>query len=200
MKKILIFILLFLCYNLYSQDSEPTPYDLIWGGSHTPRPMVVDSFNIDGIKLGFQWSGSPKMSSALLHNIVHGGTPVSVHPEVFDDGTYVIGQPTIYGMNNMAMIQYEPTLITNDYRDFTTRPYDNTNAIFRFSNGLSIISNAYSTLSNSLSTNGNGIQRSGKASRSGGCAIRKDGTIKKKTNKSISTLDFYLSTNWRVIQ
>lgn len=73
MKKIILIALLLFCYNLYSQDTEPTPYDLIWGDSPTARPMQVDSFNIDGIKLGFQWSGSPKMSSALLHNIVHGG-------------------------------------------------------------------------------------------------------------------------------
>ena len=68
------------------------------------------------------------------------------------------------------------------------------------SNRISVTHNSLVIVSNSLSTYGNGIQKSGKTSRSGGCAISKDVTIKKKTNKSISTLDFYLSTNWRIIQ
>jgi hypothetical protein len=73
------------------------------------------------------------------------------------------------------MIQFEPTLVTSDFRDFKTRYNDPTNAIFRFSNGLSIISNAYSTLSNSLSTNGNAITNDGNGVFKGGMTLRDSG-------------------------
>ncbi len=66
MKKLILIILLLLGINLYSQDKEPTAYDLIWGGSPIARPIEIDSFNIDGIKLGFQWSGSSQMSNAFI--------------------------------------------------------------------------------------------------------------------------------------
>ena len=66
MKNLILITILFVSINLYSQDKEPTPYNLIWGGSPTPRPMEIDSFNIDGIKLGFQWSGSSQMSNAFI--------------------------------------------------------------------------------------------------------------------------------------
>ncbi|MCB9221782.1 MAG: hypothetical protein H6615_08200 [Ignavibacteria bacterium] len=136
MKKLLIFILFFLCYNLYCQDKEPTPYDIIWGASTTARPIDLDSFQLDKIKLGFQWSGSIQMSNALKHNVVHGHVPLSGLGENidFDTEMLVIGQPQIEGIRNMAMIQYEPTLITEDYRNFVTRKNDSTNAIFGFGN------------------------------------------------------------------
>jgi type IX secretion system substrate protein len=133
MKKLIIFILFFSCLNGYSQDKEPSKYDLIWGASTTPRPLEVDSFNIDRIKLGFQWSGSTQMSNALLHNIVHGGDP-SGAIGIFDEGMHTISQPNIKGIRDMAFIQYEPTLVTSDFRNFNTRHNDPTNAIFGFGN------------------------------------------------------------------
>lgn len=71
------------------------------------------------------------MSNALFHNIVHGGNPGAVDSN-FTEDMYMIGQPPIEGIRNMAMIQFEPTLVTSDFRDFKTRYNDPTNAIFGF--------------------------------------------------------------------
>lgn len=73
MKKLIILILIVFTFYSHSQDYEPNHYLIEWGGLTTDRPLEVDSFNIDGFKLGFQWSGSSQMSNALFHNIIHGG-------------------------------------------------------------------------------------------------------------------------------
>lgn len=133
MKKIIIISLFLSTFNLFCQDSEPSAYEIEWGSLPTNRPLEVDSFNVDRFKLGFQWSGSPQMSNALYHNIVHGGNPGDVSDN-FTEEMFVISQPHVKGIKNMAMIQYEPTLQVENYRDFVTRYNDPTNAIFGFGN------------------------------------------------------------------
>lgn len=67
MKKILV--LFFLSLSLaYSQDSEPTSWEFIWGHSTTPRPFVNDSSKQKSIMTGFQWGGSSQMNNALFKN------------------------------------------------------------------------------------------------------------------------------------
>jgi len=134
MKKLIIIIFLSILYMSNSQDYEPNHYLIEWGGLTTDRPLDVDSFNIDGFKLGFQWSGSSQMSNALRHNIIHGGTSNShVFDSNFVEDMHVIRQPDVE-IWNMSFIQYEPTLLTSDYKDFITKYSDTTNSIFGFNN------------------------------------------------------------------
>lgn len=133
MKKIVILVILILSYlNIFSQDKEASAYKFQWGPYTNDTNLIVDYFNLDKIALGFQWGGSSQMSNALHHNIIHGS---SFNPNNYDsnftEDMYVIGQPTV-NISNMAFIQYEPTLLTSDYRNFVTRANDPTNAIFGF--------------------------------------------------------------------
>ncbi len=134
MKKLIILILFTIISVSNSQNSEPSPYSFVWSTDSISKPLEVDSFNIDGFKLGFQWSGSSQMSNALYHNIIHGK---SFAPHNYDsnftEDMHVIGQPGVE-IKNMASIQYEPTLLTSDYKNFATRPNDPTNAVFGFNN------------------------------------------------------------------
>lgn len=137
MKKLIILTLMIMFYqNSFSQDKEATAYEFPWGADPiTNRPLEVDSFNIDRFKLGFQWGGSSKMSNALYHNIIHDKVfTASKYDSNFKEDMYVIGQPAVQGIKDMAFIQYEPTLQTSDYRIFNPRPDDPTNAIFGFGN------------------------------------------------------------------
>lgn len=69
MKKIL-FLLLIISFGIaQAQDSEPSPWDFIWGFSNTPRVFDVDSFQQKSILTGFQWGGSWQMNNAILDNI-----------------------------------------------------------------------------------------------------------------------------------
>lgn len=57
MKYIFVLFLLSLSFA-YSQDTEPTSWEFIWGHSSTPRPFDVDSFQQKSVMVGFQWGGS----------------------------------------------------------------------------------------------------------------------------------------------
>ena len=67
MKNILVLFLLSLSFA-YSQDTEPTSWEFIWGHSSTPRPFDVDSFQQKSVMVGFQWGGSTRMNNALGNN------------------------------------------------------------------------------------------------------------------------------------
>jgi type IX secretion system substrate protein len=137
-----ILVLFFLSLSLtYSQDSEPTSWEFIWGHSTTPRPFVNDSSKQESIMTGFQWGGSSQMNNALFNNLSTGSnyTPPT---EPINTTTNLIFQPTWLGSTGYSpgyfkavMMQYEPTLPLDGTNEGTIfRPADKSDPIFGFRN------------------------------------------------------------------
>lgn len=140
--------------NCYSQDSEPSPWNFVWGHSTIPRSFEPDSFQQESIKTGFQWSGSTKMNNALKNDIQTGSyyqpltepihTPLNLilKPTWLDDTGY---NPAYF---RAVMMQYEPTLpLDGTNEGQILRPDDDTDPIFGFRNRKGTI------LTNSVSGN-----------------------------------------------
>ena len=135
-----ILVLFFLSLSLaYSQDTEPTSWEFIWGHSTTPRPFDNDSSKQESIMTGFQWGGSSQMNNALFNNLSTGSnyTPPT---EPINTTTNLIFQPTWLGSTGYSpgyfkavMMQYEPTLPLDGTNEGTIlRPDDPSEPIFGF--------------------------------------------------------------------
>lgn len=74
MKKLIFFLLLIISnFSINSQTFEAKPFNFTWTADSVPKPLVLDSFNVNTFLLGFQWSGTPRMNQALRHNANAGG-------------------------------------------------------------------------------------------------------------------------------
>jgi hypothetical protein len=72
MKRILIFLIILLNINIYSQDKYASPFSFTWGASPTPRVLNIDSFSVNKFMLGFQWSGTAPLMNKMLMNSTSG--------------------------------------------------------------------------------------------------------------------------------
>ncbi len=138
MKK--LFLILFLSFSvIYSQDSEPEPWNFVWGFSYTPRPFAIDSFQQKSILTGFQWSGSWRMNNILLNNVKTGGKYDTVNG-IVNTQMQLMQQPTWQNRNGYhpgyfgaVMMQYDPTLPLNVTNQGTImRINDPSNPVFGF--------------------------------------------------------------------
>lgn len=67
MKKLIILLLLVVSsFTTNSQTFEAEPFNFTWTADSIPKPLVLDSFNVNSFLLGFQWSGSTRMNNAIL--------------------------------------------------------------------------------------------------------------------------------------
>lgn len=124
---------------MQAQDTEPTPWNFVWGFITTPRTFDLDSFKQEKMFTGFQWGSSWQMNNALmntgaeLNNYVEASgtvnTPISLilQPKFLDSTGY---NPGYFGS---VMMQYEPTLPLDGTNEGTIlREDDETDPIFGF--------------------------------------------------------------------